>query len=85
MTNEKLLIEIYSPATSKAYDFVVPRKISAKALCQRAAEDIGEQEGVQIWEDGKTALFSQRLGRLLYSNLTMEQEHIDSGDTLYLI
>lgn len=85
MTSEKLLIEIYSPATSKAYDFIVPRKIDAATLCRKAAEDISAQEGVPVWQEGKTALFSRRLGRALRVDLRLEQEGIDSGDTLYLI
>ena len=85
MNSEKILIEINVAGVNRSFDCIVPRTLPAKLLC-RGFLALGEQSmGIPFGAYRQALLMSERTGRILSPEQTLDDADIDSGDTLYLV
>ena len=85
MNAESILIEIRCPGVNHADDCVVSRSMTVRDLCRQYLELLSETAGISFGNYPEAVLMSQRLGCALSPDLTLDQQGVDSGDTLFLI
>ena len=85
MNSEKILIEINVAGVNQSFDCIVPRTLSAKLLCRGFLELVEESMGIPFGAYRQALLMSERTGRILSPEQTLDDADIDSGDTLYLV
>lgn len=85
MNNEKILIEIVWAGIDKAYDCIVPRQITVKALCENFLGIMEDMIGIKTSNSAGMILMSARTGTVLSPENTLDESDIDSGDTIYMI
>ena len=85
MNSEKILIEINVAGVNRSFDCIVPRTLSAKLLCRGVRELVEQSMGIPFGSYRQALLMSERTGRILSPEQTLDDADIDSGDTLYLV
>lgn len=85
MNSEKILIEIVCAGINKAYDCIVPRQITVKALCENFLGIIEDMIGIRYGNHSNLMLMSERTGTVLIPDSTLDESDVDSGDTIYII
>ncbi|MGN0654574.1 MAG: hypothetical protein ACI4KD_06615 [Oscillospiraceae bacterium] len=83
----KVLVEIVSPSTARSYEFWISKQMTVKEALDICVAEICAREGNNniVPENGKLALFSQRLGIALNENYTVSQSGICGGDKLMIV
>lgn len=85
MNSEKILIEINVAGVNRSFDCIVPRTLPAKLLCRGFLEPVEQSMGIPFGAYRQALLMSDRTGRILSPEQTLDDADIDSGDTLYLV
>lgn len=85
MNSEKILIEINVAGVNRSFDCIVPRTLPAKLLCCGFLELVEQSMGIPFGAYRQALLMSERTGRILSPEQTLDDADIDSGDTLYLV
>ena len=86
MNSEKILIEINVAGVNRSFDCIVPRTLPARLLCRGFLElPAGKSMGIPFGSYRQALLMSERTGRILSPEQTLDDADIDSGDTLYLV
>ena len=85
MNSEKILIEINVAGVNRSFDCIVPRTLPAQLLCLGFLELVEQSMGIPFGAYRQALLMSERTGRILSPEQTLDDADIDSGDTLYLV
>lgn len=85
MNSEKVLLEIVCVGLGRSFDCTASRQITAKNLCHACCSMVWEQVGVSVGDPDKMLLVSAKLEKKLYPGQTLDEQGIDSGDTLYMV
>lgn len=85
MNSEKILIEINVAGVNRSFDCIVPRTLPAKRLCRGFLELVEQSMGIPFGAYRQALLMSERTGRILSPEQTLDDADIDSGDTLHLV
>ena len=85
MNSEKILIEINVAGVNRSFDCIVPRTLPARHLCRGFLELVEQSMGIPFGSYRQALLMSERTGRILSPEQTLDDADIDSGDTLYLV
>ena len=85
MNSEKILIEINVAGVNRSFDCIVPRTLPARLLCRGCLEQVEQSMGLPFGAYRQALLMSERTGRILSPEQTLDDADIDSGDTLYLV
>lgn len=85
MNSDKIVIEIKCIGIDKAFDCIVPRKITGKALCDNIFALIKDNIGISFGKYDDAIIISSRNERAVSLSLTLDENEINSGDTLYII
>ena len=85
MNIEKILIEINVAGVNRSFDCIVPRTLPAKLLCLGFLELVEQSMGIPFGAYRQALLMSERTGRILSPEQTLDDADIDSGDTLHLV
>ena len=85
MNSEKILVEIVCAGISKSFDFLVPRQITVRALYQNYLKIIEQHLGIHYGDYPDVVVMSSNKQCVLPPDATLEEENIDSGDTLYIV
>ena len=83
MNSEKILIEINVAGVNRSFDCIVPRTLPARLLCRGFLELVEQSMGIPFGAYRQALLMSERTGRILSPEQTLDDADIDSGDTLY--
>ena len=85
MNSEKILIEINVAGVNRSFDCIVPRTLPAKLLCLGYLELVEQSMGIPFGAYRQALLMSERTGRILSPEQTLDDADIDSGDRLHLV
>ena len=85
MNSEKILIEINVAGVNRSFVSKVPRPLPARGLCRGFLELVEQSMGIPFGSYRQALLMSERTGRILSPEQTLDDADIDSGDTLYLV
>lgn len=85
MNSEKILVEINVAGVNRSFDCIVPRTLPAKLLCLGFLELVEQSMGIPFGAYRQALLMSERTGRILSPEQTLDDADIDSGDTLHLV
>lgn len=85
MNEEKILLEIVCVGLGRSFDCAAPRRITAKGLCGVCCTMIREQTGIDVGDPDSLLLMSGALRRGLVPEQTLDEQGLDSGDTLYMV
>lgn len=85
MNSEKILIEINVAGVNRSFDCIVPRTLPARLLCRGFLELVEQSMGIPFGAYRQALLMSDRTGRILSPEQTLDDADIDSGDTLHLV
>ena len=85
MNSEKIVIEIKCIGIDKSFDCIVPRNITGAALCENIFALIKENYGVSFGAYNNALVVSSRTENAIVSDLSLDENGIDSGDTLFVI
>ena len=82
MNSEKILIEINVAGVNRSFDCIVPRTLPAKLLCRGFLELVEQSMGIPFGAYRQALLMSERTGRILSPEQTLDDADIDSGDAI---
>lgn len=85
MNSEKIIIEIVCSGIHRAYDCIVPRQITVRALCENFLGIVEDMIGIRYSNQTNLMLMSARTGTVLTPENTLDELGVDSGDTVYII
>ena len=85
MNSEKILIEINVAGVNRSIDCIVPRTLPANLLCRGFLVLVEQSMGIPFGAYRQALLMSERTGRILSPEQTLDDADIDSGDTLHLV
>ena len=85
MNSEKILIEINVAGVNRSFKCSVPRTLPEKLLCRGFLELVEQSMGIPFGAYRQALLMSDRTGRILSPEQTLDDADIDSGDTLHLV
>lgn len=85
MNSEKIVVEIKCVGIDQAFDCIVPRGITGAALCENIFALIKDNYGVSFGTYSNALVVSSRMEKAIVSSLSLDDNGIDSGDTLFVI
>lgn len=85
MNSEKIVVEIKCVGIDKAFDCIVPRGITGAALCEIVFALIQDNYGISFGMYANSMVVSSRTEKAIVPALSLDENGIDSGDTLYII
>ena len=85
MNSEKIVVEIKCVGIDKVFDCIVPRKITGAALCENVFALIKDNYGISFGVYSNSIVVSSRTEKAIVPTLSLDENGIDSGDTLYVI
>lgn len=85
MNSEKIVVEIKCVGIDRSFDCIVPRKITGAALCENIFALIKDNYGVSFGIYTDSLIVSSRTEKAIVPTLSLDENAIDSGDTLYVI
>jgi len=85
LNSEKILVEIICAGINRSFDCIVPRKITVRSLCQNYLNIIEQHLGIHFGSYPDILVMSADKQSVLSPDATLDEAHIDSGDTLYIV
>lgn len=83
----KILVDVFCPATSTAYDFWIPKKMTVETATKKISEEICAHEGNELLfgDRQRVLLFSRKTERVLAAAGTLEECGVRGGDRLAIL
>ncbi len=81
-----ILVDIYAPSVGNVYDFQLDEGEKISAIVEEIGELIGQKEHSKVVGDiSELMLCSADSKRILAKNLTLAEEGIQNGSSLFLV